>query len=188
ELSRVHDRVGIEDSPEPGHEREIGVGELERHALRLVDADAVLARDTAAESQTGAEQFLVHALRAVDLTWHAVVEQDHRMEVAIARVKHVRDPEAMTRSDRLHLAHDLRQSRPWHHRVLQEPAAQEPPDAPPRLLPPLPEQPALRFVLRHADLERGMVAADVDDARRLSLDFLTRTVELDQEHRARTLR
>src|SRR5262249_3255304 len=156
------------------------VGKLERHALRLVHADTVLSRHTAAERQARLEQLFVHALRPIDFARRPVVEQDHRMEVAITRVKDIRDPETVTRSDGLHLTHDLWQARAWPPRALQEPVAREPPAAARRFLPSLPKQRALGLVLGDADLERGMIATDVDDARRLGLDFLARAVQLDQ--------
>jgi hypothetical protein len=59
ELARVHDPVGIEAPPEPEHEVEIGVAILLRHALGLVQADAVLTRHAAAEAQARRHQLLV---------------------------------------------------------------------------------------------------------------------------------
>ena len=188
ELARVHDPVGIKDTTEPRHEVEVGGGELERHALRLVHSDAMLAGDAAAQGQAGPEQRLVGRLRPLELAGDAIVVEDHGMQVAVARVEDVGDPEPVAGADGLHLPHDLGQPRARHHRILEQPVARHAPDHAGRLLPSLPEERPLGVIPRHADLQRRVMPADRHDADRLGLDLVARPVELDEQHRPRTLR
>src|SRR5688572_24904895 len=83
ELAGVHDSVGIEAPPEAEHEVEIRVAILLGHALGLVEADAVLAGHAAAEAQTRRHQLVVDLLGTLRLARHAIVIEDHRMQVAV---------------------------------------------------------------------------------------------------------
>src|SRR5262249_39154773 len=146
ELFRVHDPVGIEDTAEPRHEAEVGGRELKRHGLRLVGAHPVLTRHAAAEGEARAEKLLVRRLGALELALHAVVVEDHRMQVAVAGVKDGGDREPMTSADGAHLAHDLGEARARDHRVLEEPVPRHAPDDARRFLASLPQERALRLV------------------------------------------
>src|SRR6266699_2949144 len=115
ELARIHDPVGIEDTTKARHEAQIGVAELQRHARGLVEAHSVLARHAAPHGEAGAQKLVVGLLGALELPGHAVVVENHRMQVAVARVKDIGDDETMTRPDGLHLAHDFGQPGARHH-------------------------------------------------------------------------
>src|SRR5262249_6419326 len=107
ELAGIHDAVGIEGAPEAGHEGEVGVPELERHAPRLVEADPVLAGDAAAHGEAGAQELVVGLVRALELAGDAVVVEDHRMQIAVARVEDVGDDEPVTGAHGRHPAPPL---------------------------------------------------------------------------------
>src|SRR4029453_1425033 len=152
ELARIHDAVRVEDPPEPVHEVQVGVRVLERKVLRLVPADPVLAGHRATHGDARAQELLVRRLRALELVGHAVVVEDERVEVAVARVEDVRDLDAVTGADGEELAHDLRQSRARDYGVLQEIGRRQPADGARRLLLPPPEERALGVVRRAAAL------------------------------------
>src|SRR5262249_4633920 len=100
ELAGIHDPRGIEVAAEPGHEGQIGVAELERHAPGLVEPDAVLPGDAAAHREAGAQELVVGMMRAVQLARHPVVVEDHRMEISVAGMEDVGDDETMAGADR----------------------------------------------------------------------------------------
>ena len=52
-LARIGDAVGVEGAPQPGEHLEVALREHLRHRARLVDADAVLARERPARIEAG---------------------------------------------------------------------------------------------------------------------------------------
>src|SRR5262245_21880347 len=160
ELARIHDAARVEDPPEPVHEVQVGVRVLERKVLRLVQRDPVLAGHRATHGNARAQELLVRRLRALELIGYAIVVEDERVEVAIARVEDVRDLDAVTGANGKELAHDLRQSRARDYGVLQEIGRRQPADGPRGLLAPLPEERALGVVRRDTDLQGAPLPAD----------------------------
>ena len=161
QLAGIHQAVGIEDAPQPIHEVQIGLGELQRQALALVGADAVLAGHAAAERDARLQQFLVGLLGARQLVGIAVVVADQRMQVAVAGVEHVGDEQPVTLGDADELAHDLRQLRARDDRVLQQIRRGQPPHRAGRLLAPLPQQRPLGVVAGDAHRDRAPLPADL---------------------------
>src|SRR6266542_3158535 len=188
ELARVHDPVGIEDTTEPGHEGEVGVGELERHVRGLVEAHPMLARDAAAHGKARPQQLVVGFLGALELARDPVIVEDQRVEIAVTRVEDIGDDQPLPRRDGLHLAHDLRQAGAWDDGILEKPRGRYAPEDPGGLLPALPQERPLRLVLRHTDLERRVAPAHLDDPGRLRVDLLQGPVELDEQHGRSSLR
>src|SRR5215472_17877965 len=73
-----------------GEERgALGGRELYAHGIELLDADAVLAGDGAAESHAQLEDLDAEMLGALPLAFLVGVEEDERVEVAVAGVKDV---------------------------------------------------------------------------------------------------
>src|SRR5947208_11108032 len=149
ELFRVHEPLGVENTPQAIHEVQIGISILKRQVLRLIETHTMLARDGAPHRDAGVKQLLVGRLRALEFIRVSVVIEDERVQVAVARVEDVGDLHAVARADRAELPHDRGQLGTRHDGVLQEVGRREAPDGPRRFLPALPEQRALRGVLRH---------------------------------------
>ena len=70
---------------------EVGVRELVRHQVALLDSDAVLAREHAAAVDAELQDLGAERLGAIELAWNVGVVEDQGMQVAVARVEHVRD-------------------------------------------------------------------------------------------------
>src|SRR6266852_1314985 len=69
--------------------------ELRAHLVDLLDADAVLAGDRAADRDALLEHLARELLGARELVGTVGVEQDQRMQVAVARMEHVRAAQAV---------------------------------------------------------------------------------------------
>jgi hypothetical protein len=118
---------------------------------------------------------------AGDLAAIALVEEDDRMDVAVAGMKDVADPELVALGGRRDAAEDLRHARPRDDAVLGAVVRCEAADRPEGALPALPEQGALGVVPSDADLLGAVPATDARDALHLVVEARRRSVELDQE-------
>ena len=104
----------------PGFMMPSGSKQRRSRAMKLRSASRVLQRHARALSrptpcspvtlppmaQARLQQLLVDLLRPLHLAGHPVVVEDHRVQVAVAGVEDVGDPEPVARADGLHLAHD----------------------------------------------------------------------------------
>src|SRR4030095_7164970 len=118
---------------------------------------------------------------ARDLAAVALVEEDDRMDVAVAGVKDVADPELVALGGRGDAAEGLRHARPRDPALLGAVVRCEAADRPEGALPALPEQGALGVVAGEADLLGAVLATDARDALHLVVQTRGRSVELDQE-------
>ena len=151
-LARIGDAVGVEGAPQPGEHLEVALREHLRHRARLVDADAVLARERAARIEAGGEDCLGELARPLALSRSSVV-QHQRMQVAVARVEDVADAEAVLPLELRDPPQHPGQLRPRHDAVLDVVVGRDPPHRGERGLAALPEQPSLGLVARDAELE-----------------------------------
>src|SRR5579859_4591116 len=93
--------AGIEESGRvegllDGEERgAFGRRELHTHGVELLDADAVLAGDRAAETHAQLEDLAAEVLGPLPLAGLVGIEEDERMEIPVARVEHVQAPQAV---------------------------------------------------------------------------------------------
>src|SRR5438874_2486873 len=70
---------------------EVGLGKHRRHQVALLDADAVLAGEHAANLNAELEDRGSELLGALELARHVGVIEDERMQVAVAGVEYVGD-------------------------------------------------------------------------------------------------
>src|SRR5581483_3509558 len=71
----------------------LAVGELHAHGVYFFDPNAMLARDRATEPHAKLEDLGTEAIRAVPLARSIGIEQDQRVQVAIAGVKDIHAPQ-----------------------------------------------------------------------------------------------
>ena len=109
----------IERTAQPQHLLQIGRAKQLRHEIQLLDADAVLAGDAAAAGDALVQDFRARFQHAPHLIRIALVEQDHRMDVAVAGVEDVADPQIVLLFDLAHPVEHVRQFRPWDDAVLR---------------------------------------------------------------------
>src|SRR4029453_8706351 len=134
-----------------------------RHEVSLLEADAVLARDRAAHLGTHLHDLSTRRHHTRLLARLARVVEDVGMEVAVARVEHVADPEARGGDDLVYAAEHVRKLRARddavHHHVGWRDAAVRAEGG----FATFPEQLRLGLAPRRADLARARLAACGDD-------------------------
>src|SRR5439155_13166671 len=96
---------------------------------------------------------------ALHLIRVALVEEQERVDVAVAGVEDVADPQAVLGADLAPPPEHVRQLRPRHDPVLRAQARRDPAQRPERLLAALPEQQPLRFGRRPAAFAGLVLAA-----------------------------
>ena len=130
---------------------EFGRGELAAHLPDLFDADAVFAGDGAADLDAEFEDAAAEVLGLFQFARHVGVEQDERMQIAVAGMEHVGDAQAAFGTHlgdaRQHMRQLLARDRAVHAVVVgREPAHRRKGG-----LAPGPEPEALRLVLGGTD-------------------------------------
>src|SRR5216683_1739217 len=89
DLARIEQVVGIEGAFHAHLLVEIDLGELLAHQVALLDADAVLAGQHAADAHAEPEDIGAEFLGAAELARIVGVEQDQRVEVAVAGMEDI---------------------------------------------------------------------------------------------------
>ena len=101
------------------HRGEIRRPELQRHEAVLFHTDAVLAGDRTARLDASGEDLKPGGLRALELVRPPTrIEEDERVEVAVAGVEDVRDLEPVSRTCVFHEPQDVGQPRAGDDAVL----------------------------------------------------------------------
>ena len=88
-LAGIQQFLGVEGALERQHLLAFGRSELHAHRRQLLDADAVLAGDGAAERDAGLEDVGAEQFAAVQLVGIVGIEQDQRVQVAVAGMEDV---------------------------------------------------------------------------------------------------
>src|SRR6185436_20391880 len=100
DLGRVQEPLGVEHRLDAHLQGEVDRGELHPHQVALLDADAVLAGEAAADVDAQLEDLGACFLGPLGLTLVVGVVEDERMQVAVAGVEDVGHPEAVAVADR----------------------------------------------------------------------------------------
>ena len=98
---------GVEDFAEFLHRGEVSCGKLFGHEIDFFDADAVFAGDAAAEFDAFFMDVIAGLDSFGDLFRIAFIVEDKRMNVAVASVKDVRDPQIIFSAGCANEAHDF---------------------------------------------------------------------------------
>src|SRR5439155_22503059 len=121
DLPGVAETRGVEGVLEPLHHRQVGGREDEGHEVGLLEADAVLARDRAADLGADLHDLGAGLYDARLRTGHARIVEDVRVQVAVARMEDVADAQAVGGDDLVHAAEHVRELRSRndavHHHV-----------------------------------------------------------------------
>src|SRR5207249_6006824 len=120
-----------------------------------------------------------------DLVPIALVEEEDRVDVAVAGVEDIGNAEPVAFGRPGDVAEDVRHARPRHYAILRAVVGCEAADGAEGALAALPERGALRVVTRHAHLAHAVPATDGGDPLRLRVEADRGAVELDQEDGAR---
>src|SRR6185437_9569899 len=150
----------------------------------FLHADAMLARDTAAELDALLENVVAGRQRAADLVRIAFIVKHQRMDVAIAGVKNVRNAQVIFFAHRTDELHDLRQLRTRHHAILGKVIRTKPANRAKCPLAAFPEQRAFFVIFRDADFAGPMLFANFNDAPGLPVKPGRQAVQFHNQHRA----
>ena len=184
-LAGIEQALGVEGAFEPLLLVEVDLGEHRRHQVALLDADAVLAGQHAADLDAEPQDVGAERLGALEFARLVGVVEDERMQVAVAGVEHVGDAQAVFLRQ---LAHALRAPAaacargmvPSMQIIVRRDAA----DRRERRLAAGPEQQPLLLRGRHpaasiAPQSRAISSTRVDQM----IDLGRRAVELDDQQR-----
>jgi len=163
---------------------EVFGGEEPIHQGDLFHADSVLGRHTAAALDTLFQHLAPGGHRPAYLLRVALVDQQHRMHVAVAGVGHVDDLHVVLLADLDDPLDDLRQSGPRHYAVLGEVIGAQPAQRPGGRLAAFPQQRPLIGTGRVEHFPRAGVAAELDDPLGLPIEPRGGAVEFDNQNRA----
>ena len=141
DLARVREPVRVEGAAHALHRREVGLGEHQRHRARLVGADR-RARPSASRPRRRRSRGSRCATRSASSAspGTACVVEHERMQVAVARVEDVADPQAVLALELGDPPQHLRQLRPRHDAVLDVVARRDAPHRGERGLAALPDE------------------------------------------------
>ena len=108
DFAGVEIACGIEGVVDAAHQSEVGIGEEQRHEFGFFHAHAVFSRERASDFDTITNDFGGGLHGAFELSAVARVEENNRMEIAVASVKDVADLKAELRADVLDAREGLR--------------------------------------------------------------------------------
>ena len=174
---------GIEGEAHALHGVKVRGREHLQHVLRLVGADAVLAGDRAARLDAVLQNLSGDLDGALRLAGHALVVANQRMQVAIAGMEHVANPQPRSYGQVANLPEHFRQPRSRHDAVLHVVVRRHTAHRGERRFAAPPDARALLVIRRDLDGRgTGTPARLLDDLKQRS-DLCRRTVELDDQNR-----
>ncbi len=121
-------------------------------------------------------------MHPLDLIGISRIEQDHRMEIAVAGMKHVGVPQAVAVGDRGNLSQGVGQSRAGHRTVGHEETRCQPGDRAKRSSPARPQPVSFGRIFRPANLTAAVLQTQLANPLRLLLQSGQRAVHLDDQH------
>src|SRR2546423_14835948 len=116
----------IENASQLLHSVEVRGAKLLGHEIDLLHANAMLASDAAAECDTFFQNFFASMDGAFHLVWITFIIQDERMDVAIAGVENICDPQPISAAGLLNEFHYFWKFRTRHDSILGEVIRAEP--------------------------------------------------------------
>src|SRR5437016_3409961 len=181
----VEERVGVEEALETEDQVERFSGELARHQLVLFHADAVLACDRAARFDAPDQDLFARRARLFEVAGLARVEENDRVQVAIAGVEDVADGEAVALGDFADELQCARDPGAGHDAILHVIRGADAPHGAECVLAALPQQIALLDRARHAKLARAARKARIAHLLHRLLHGLAAALQFDPHHRLR---
>src|SRR5712691_3321007 len=179
DLAGVAEPARIERFLQTPHQLQVRLAEDERHEVRLLEPDPVLAGDRAADLGADLHDLGSRGDHARLLAGSARIVEDVRVQIPVARMEDVADAEAVRPDDRVDAIEHVRKPRPRDHAVHDHVRGRHAPVRAERGLAALPEELAFGFVLRGAHVPRAALAARRDDALELRRHARRRAVDVD---------
>ena len=171
--------AGIECITQILHCGQVALGKHLMHKVDFLHANAVLAGYGAAALQAFIQNLVAGEEDPPDLSRVPFVEQENGMNVAVAGVKDVDDPQFVAGGDFRDFAEDVRELRAGDDAVLRAVTGAEPADGSERLLAALPELEPLFGVGGEANLAGVALFAEGDDLVPLLVESRFQTVHFN---------
>src|SRR5262249_4901849 len=144
-------------------------------------SDAVLAAERSADPDAQLHDLLAHAEYLVHLVWEAAVEQDKRMEIAVAGMKDIRDAKAVVLGHAIDRNENFREPRSRDDGVHGDHIRRQTTHRAERAFAPEPQPGTLFVVFRDADVVRAILAANFDNGRGRLFKALAESVDFNQK-------
>ena len=126
QFARVQEAIRVEDIPDTLLQFQVFRGENHPHELLLLEADAVFTRQRTAGIHTGTQNVTTCGKHSLDFILVTLIKKHNRVQVAIARVKDIRNPKIVFCSDLFNLLEDLREFCAGNHAILRCMARRKP--------------------------------------------------------------
>src|SRR5277367_5806827 len=120
--------IGIEDPPQLGHHSQILGRKDQRHLRHLLDSNPMLTAQAAAHFDARLQDVATRLDRAIGLVGVTLVVKHNRMDIAVARMKHVADSHIVAAADADNRTQNIGQPRARNHAVLRRIIRREPSD------------------------------------------------------------
>src|SRR5258708_25732014 len=160
DLAGIEQPVGVEGAFEAQLLVEIDLVEHDRHEIALLDADAVLAGEDAADLDAEAQDIGAERLGALELARLVGIVKDQRMEVAVAGMNDVGDAQPIVVRQHPHPRQHLRQATARDGAVHAVVIRRDPPDRGEGSLAAGPEGKAFLLALADPDRDRRVRLGD----------------------------
>ena len=110
-FSGIEQAFGVERTLHPLLLIEVDLREHHRHQVALLHADAVLAGEHAADLDAQLEDLGAEFLRLLQLAWNIGIIENERMQIAVAGMEHIGDPQTVFCRHLFHALENQRQLR-----------------------------------------------------------------------------
>ena len=181
DLAGIEQMVGIEGALHAHLLVQVDLGELHAHQVALLDSDAMLAGQHAADAHAEPQDIGAEFLGAMQLVGIVGVEQDQRMEIAVTGMEDVDDPQTMLLRHLAHLGQHLDQAAARHRAIEAHIVGRYLADGGERRLAAGPEQHPLLLVVADADRRGAAAPGDLGDALDQVIDLDRWPVEFDDQ-------
>src|SRR5579859_5134635 len=182
ELAWIEQLIGVPGFAYLLHDTQVSFTEDERHFFLLLDTDAVFTGDAAAHFGADLEYFVAGLAHALHFAGDLRVEEDQRVQIAIAGMENVAHAQAVAVADFANAPQHIWQFGTWHHAVLHVKFGTDAPDRTEGVLATRPEKLALGLVRCDAHGARMMLLANRYDGGRLFRDPLAQPLGLHKQH------
>ena len=126
EFAWVQEAIGVKDIPDTLLQFQVFRGENHPHELLLLEANPVFTRQRTAGIDTGTQNGTASGKHSLDFILVTLIKEHNRVQVAIARVKNIRNPKIVFCSDLFNLLEDLREFCAGNHAILRCMARRKP--------------------------------------------------------------